>query len=89
MITAFAGSKAAEAFYLHVNWQWGFGSFAIIVPAVTIPIFIVLKLNLRKAEQRGLFIRESSGRTVLQTVMYGIKEFDSEIPRQFAKHPGC
>ncbi|KAE8360983.1 major facilitator superfamily domain-containing protein [Aspergillus caelatus] len=46
MITAFAGSKAAEEFLLHVNWRWGFGSFAIIIPAVSIPVYTVLKVNL-------------------------------------------
>ncbi|KAB8209842.1 major facilitator superfamily domain-containing protein [Aspergillus parasiticus] len=46
MITAFAGSKAAEEFLVHVNWRWGFGSFAIIIPAVAMPLYVVLKVNL-------------------------------------------
>ncbi|GMG23338.1 unnamed protein product [Aspergillus oryzae] len=54
MITAFAGSKAAEEFLVHVNWRWGFGSFAIIIPAVAMPLYVVLKVNLRKAKQKGL-----------------------------------
>ncbi|KAI5864843.1 putative transporter [Durotheca rogersii] len=78
MITAFAGSRAAEAFYYNVNWRWGFGSFAIIVPGVTIPLFVLLKYNLRKAEKRGIFLeKESSGRTFLQSVRHVIIEFDA------------
>ncbi|KAE8376680.1 major facilitator superfamily domain-containing protein [Aspergillus bertholletiae] len=46
MITAFAGSKAAEGFLEHVNWRWGFGCFAIIIPVVSFPLYVVLKVNL-------------------------------------------
>ncbi|KAL9945074.1 hypothetical protein D7B24_005773 [Verticillium nonalfalfae] len=77
MITAFAGSKAAEGFN-GFNWRWGFGCMAIIVPIVTFPLFGVLKLNLRKAEKQGLInTREKSGRTIPQTIVYGLKEFDA------------
>ncbi|KAI0123171.1 putative transporter [Xylariales sp. AK1849] len=76
MITAFAGSKAAEGFYYNVNWRWGFGCFAIILPIVTVPLYLVLKLNLRKAEKQGILPGESSGRTVLQSIWHGIIEFD-------------
>lgn len=77
MITAFAGSRAAGAFLENVNWRWGFGCFAIIVPVVTLPLFIMLKLNLRKAEKQGRFVKEKSGRTFAQSFVLGIKEFDS------------
>ncbi|KAI1370189.1 putative transporter [Hypoxylon crocopeplum] len=76
MITAFAGSKAAEGFYYNVDWRWGFGCFAIIVPVVSLPLFITLKLNLRRAEKQGRIVRERSGRTILQNVWEGIKDFD-------------
>ena len=79
MITAFAGSKAAEAFYNDVSWRWGFGCFAIIVPGVTLPIFAMLKINQRKAEKQGIFVREKSGRTLSQNVWHYIKEFDSKL----------
>jgi hypothetical protein len=75
MITAFAGSKAAEAFLKNVNWRWGFGCFAIIVPVVTLPLFITLKLNLRRAEKQGRFVRESSGFS-LKGFWKGLKDFD-------------
>lgn len=78
MITAFAGSKASEAFLKNVNWRWGFGCFAIIVPAVALPLFAMLKLQQRKAEKQGVFVRERSGRTILQSIWHGIKEFDGE-----------
>ncbi|KPM42786.1 Siderophore iron transporter mirB [Neonectria ditissima] len=77
MITAFAGAKAAEEFYENVSWRWGFGCFAIIFPCVAAPLFILLKLNLRKAENAGLLAREPSGRTFLQSVWHYAIEFDA------------
>lgn len=78
MITAFAGSKAAEGFYYNVDWRWGFGCFAIIVPVVSLPLFITLKLNLRRAEEQGRIVKERGGRTVLQSIWKGFKDFDGK-----------
>lgn len=78
MITAFAGSKASEAFYYHISWRWGFGCFAIILPFVAAPLFVLLKVNLRKAEKQGLVFRERSGRTLLQNIWHYTLEFDGE-----------
>ncbi|KAL3421168.1 MFS siderophore iron [Phlyctema vagabunda] len=76
IITAFAGPKASDDFYKHSSWRWGFGTFAIILPFVAAPLFVILKLNLRKAENRGLLIREGSGRTLLQNIVHYTQEFD-------------
>ena len=76
MITAFAGSKAAEGFLLAANWRWGIGCFAIIVPVVCVPLFITLKLNLRRAEKNGIIVREKTGRPTLSGFFKGLKEFD-------------
>jgi hypothetical protein len=76
MITAFAGSKAAEAFLKHVNWRWGFGSFAIIVPCVSIPLFVLLKLQFRKAKKQGVIAPEKSIEPLLQQIWDGIVQFD-------------
>ncbi|KAH6629852.1 putative siderophore-dependent iron transporter [Boeremia exigua] len=77
MITAFAGSKAAESFLLYVrNWRWGFGSFAIIVPAVCTPLFVLLKLQLRKAEKRGLIAEQIRKSWSLDRIWNAIVAFD-------------
>jgi hypothetical protein len=39
-------------------------------------IYRAKKLNLRKAENQGVFSKESSGRTILQNLWQGIIEFD-------------
>ncbi|KEY74656.1 hypothetical protein S7711_08423 [Stachybotrys chartarum IBT 7711] len=76
MITAFAGSRAAQGFLENVNWRWGFGCFAIIVPAATLPLFFTLKWNLRKAEKQGRFVEEKTGKTIGQRIWHGVREFD-------------
>jgi MFS family permease len=78
MITAFAGPAAADAFEAHVGWRWGFGAFAIILPVVAAPLYIILKLNLKKAENRGLLVREGSGRTLSASIWHYTVEFDGK-----------
>jgi MFS family permease len=76
MITAFAGSKAAEGFYEKISWRWGFGAFAIIFPVVASPLFFILKYNVRVAKKLGTLQRESTGRTWMESVWYYVVEFD-------------
>ncbi|KAJ5373511.1 Major facilitator superfamily domain general substrate transporter [Penicillium concentricum] len=76
IITAFAGPKVANEFYYQVSWQWGFGCWAIVVPIVATPLYIMLKCNLRKAEKEGYRIKRPSGRTVLESICHWTIEFD-------------
>lgn len=79
MITAFAGPKSAEGFLNNVNWRWGFGAFAVIVPAMTMPLFVLLKVKLRQAERSGCYVKEKSGRTLLEGFWHGLVAFDGEF----------
>ena len=89
MITAFAGSKAAEGFLLNVSWRWGIGSFAIMVPVICAPLFIILKLSQRKGEKHGIIVKEQSGRTLLlQKIWNVIVQFDGELKKTPLK-VGC
>lgn len=79
MITAFAGSKSAEAFILNVSWRWGFGAFAIILPVVASPIYFLLTVSLRKAQTHGIIVKEKNNQSVLQRVKDVLVAFDSEF----------
>jgi MFS family permease len=79
IITAFAGPKAAEGFYENLNWRWGFGCFAIILPFVAAPLFFILKFNLNKAKRDGVLVREPSNRSLLQSVIFYLREFDGQL----------
>lgn len=77
--TAFVGPLAAQSFVARdlVNgWRWGYGTFAIVMPFVFLPLAIVFKLYQRKAEKMGLFVKHASGRTTMQSIVHYIHEFD-------------
>ncbi|KAH8602444.1 major facilitator superfamily domain-containing protein [Bisporella sp. PMI_857] len=76
IITAFAGPKASEAFYEKINFRWGFGIFAIILPFVALLVFTPLILNQRKAQKAGILIKEENNRNLLQSIWYFITEVD-------------
>lgn len=80
MITAFAGPTAAEGFYENISWRWAYGVFAIILPVVAMPLFLILQLNQRKARKNGLIIRIPSGRNVPQSILHYLIEFDGMYP---------
>ncbi|KAL5003527.1 major facilitator superfamily domain-containing protein [Aspergillus recurvatus] len=76
IISAFAGSAASERFYAY-NWRWAYGSFAIILPIVALPMFGVLQYNRYKAKQKGLLPKkEPSGRTFAQSIVFYAIELD-------------
>ena len=78
IITAFAGPEAAEDFYEKISWRWGFGAFSIIFPIVAAPLYIVLKIQMRKANKLGLIKHESSGRTLAESISHYIIAFDGK-----------
>ncbi|RAK98787.1 MFS siderochrome iron transporter MirB [Aspergillus ibericus CBS 121593] len=74
IITAFAGPKASDDF--HLSWRWGFGAFAIIFPVVALPLYFILKYNLRRAQQQGLVVPNRSDKTWWQIIWFYFIEFD-------------
>ncbi|POR36869.1 Siderophore iron transporter mirB [Tolypocladium paradoxum] len=74
--TAFTGPLAASAFLANSSWRWAIGSFAIIQPFVFVPLAVVFKFYQRKAERLGIFQRQPSGRTTLQSIKHYLHEFD-------------
>ncbi|KAI1037555.1 hypothetical protein LB505_011448 [Fusarium chuoi] len=63
MISAFAGSYASDRMLADIGWPWGFGTFAFITPVVCAPLYLLLKINLRKAK-KNILPKKSSGRTL-------------------------
>lgn len=78
MITAFAGPKAAEGFYAD-NWRWGYGTFAIVLPVVTIPLYSVLLYNKRKAVASGMLQKKPRSTDPIWKQVYNLG-IDLDIP---------
>ncbi|KAE8554213.1 hypothetical protein EYB25_002751 [Talaromyces marneffei] len=74
--TAFTGSLVAESFITHSTWRWAYGCFAIITCAFIVPVAVVFKLYQRKAEKLNLLVKNDSDRTVMQSVVHYMHEFD-------------
>lgn len=76
IITSWIAGEFANTF-LTVNWRWAFGTWAIIHPITSLPLFLLLKYNCRKAEKMGLMpTRVKSGRTFMQSFKYYAIEYD-------------
>ncbi|KAL1296500.1 hypothetical protein AAFC00_000012 [Neodothiora populina] len=73
--TAFTGPLAASSFLTTSSWRWAWGAFAIIMPFVFLPLAFVFKFYQRKAERMGLYKKESSGRSIVQSTIHYIHEF--------------
>lgn len=78
--TAFTGPLAATSFLQTSGWRWAYGAFAIVMPAVFVPLAGMFKFYEMKARKMGLLTTTSSGRTLKESVMYYIHEFDSTSP---------
>ncbi|CAI7671630.1 unnamed protein product [Penicillium palitans] len=74
--TAFTGSIAANSIYANFGWRWGYGIFCIVMPFVFLPLAMAFKYFEKKAEKRGIFRRQSSGRTTMQSIIHYVHEFD-------------
>lgn len=80
LASTFGGPKIAELFYEHSTYRWAFGSFCIILVGFSIPIAFVLIKNERKAKAMGLLKKEKSGRTMQQSTIHYLIEFDGKFP---------
>lgn len=81
IITAFAGSRAAEAFVENVSWRWGVGCWAIVLPAVAGPVYALLKYYQIKAQKTGIIVIEKGPKTTFKSaLMFLIVDVDCTHP---------
>ncbi|OJI84632.1 hypothetical protein ASPTUDRAFT_40640 [Aspergillus tubingensis CBS 134.48] len=76
LCTAFTGSIIAQAFITHSTWRWSYGCFAIITFVIFVPVAVIFKFYQRKAERLGLLTHISANRTITQSIVHYIQEFD-------------
>lgn len=77
LITAWLGGPISTAFLNGAGWRWAFGMEAILIPAVTLPLFGLFMYHYFKAKKAGLVPKHSSGRTFLESLRYYVREFDA------------
>ncbi|PHH52331.1 Siderophore iron transporter mirB [Ceratocystis fimbriata CBS 114723] len=54
LITTFVGGFVADAFLGGPGWRWAYGVFAVITPAITMPLFVLMWRKLKTAKEAGL-----------------------------------
>lgn len=74
--TVWITGPLATEFLNGAGWRWGFGTFAIVIPCVTFPLWALFMWNYRKAKKAGLIPKRNSGRTFAESVKYYLIEFD-------------
>ncbi|EGV63771.1 Siderochrome iron transporter 2 [Yamadazyma tenuis] len=74
--TAFTGPLAAQSFLTTGGWRWAYGAFAIIQVFVFVPLAVVFKFYEKKAEKLGQIKKNPSGRTIIQSIVHYIHDFD-------------
>lgn len=79
LASTFGGPVVAELFYEKSNYRWAFGSFCITLVGLSIPVAVVLIVNGRKAKAMGLLKKEGSGRTMRQSTVHYLIEFDGKF----------
>ncbi|KAG5927851.1 hypothetical protein E4U42_001693 [Claviceps africana] len=76
LITAYGGPKAAETIYAD-NWRWGFGAWAIVLPAVAAPMIVLMQMGKNKARRDGNLPKADEAATSPgRGFMYFFDEFD-------------
>ncbi|KND92515.1 Siderophore iron transporter mirB [Tolypocladium ophioglossoides CBS 100239] len=76
IITAWLSGPISEAFLNGPGFRWGFGTFAVVTPVVTLPLYVLFMQNYYKARRRGLISSRKGGRTVAQSLVHYGREFD-------------
>ncbi|KAI1124335.1 MFS general substrate transporter [Nemania abortiva] len=54
LITTFIGPVIASSFTDNGRWRWAFGALSIAIILLSLPLFYILILNMRKAKRLGL-----------------------------------
>ena len=77
LITCWLAGPISSAYLKGPGWRWCFGTFTIIIPAITLPLFGLLVYNYCKAKKQGLVPKRESQRTAWQSFLYYGREFDA------------
>ena len=77
LITCWLAGPISSAHLKGPGWRWCFGSFTIIMPAITLPLFGLFVYNYYKAKKQGLVPERASQRRSWQSFLYYCREFDA------------
>ncbi|KAF6745245.1 drug:h+ antiporter [Ephemerocybe angulata] len=76
VVNAFVGSKISTAMLTGAGWRWGYGMFAILVPATILPLIITLLWAEFQAKKRGYITRRPASD---KSFVYKVQSFASKL----------
>lgn len=77
IITSFVAGPIAQSLLRGPGWRWAYGMNSILLPGVALPLFGLFIWQYMKAKKQGIvLVKSSSGRTLWQSFMYYMREFD-------------
>ncbi|KAH6604996.1 siderophore iron transporter [Trichoderma cornu-damae] len=76
IITTWLAGPISNAFLEGPGFRWGFGTFAIITPIITLPLFFLFMHYNRKAKQLGVIAPRESKGTFKDSFLHYCREFD-------------
>ena len=77
LITCWLAGPVSAAYLRGPGWRWCFGTFTILIPTITLPLFGLLMYNYNKAKKQGLIPKHESQRTAWQSFLHYCREFDA------------
>lgn len=81
LITTFIGPPIARAFYEKSSWRWGFALSSLLFFVLSMPILVLLRMNVRKAVKLGLLKKETNEeKWTLRNIRHNLWEYDGKIP---------
>jgi MFS family permease len=77
LITCWLAGPISSAYLNGAGWRWCYGTFSIVVPAVTLPLVGLFVYNYFKAKKQGLVPKREGQRTPWQSLLHYCREFDA------------
>lgn len=74
--TVWITGPLAQAWINGPGFRWAFGAFAIITPLTSLPLYILMQWNYKKAVKAGFMPAQKSGRTLFQSIKHYAIEYD-------------
>jgi len=77
LITCWLAGPISSAYLKGPGWRWCIGTFTIVVPAITLPLYGLLRYHYYKAKKQGLVPKRDTQRTAWQSFHYYCRDFDA------------
>ncbi len=76
LIIVWAAGPMAQAFLEGPGWPWAFGTFAIIIPVVALPLCFLFLYFEKQAEKESVMPKRATHDGIRDSIVFYLREFD-------------